>query len=442
MEWLKNILILIFCVIIFSFSAEDDTSKRLSPEELKKDVHDLRLSLEKNHPGLYWYTSKEKFTVVWDSLETKIARPMTEEEFLKLLLPVVANVKCAHTFLYPSSNILTSGTRFPLDINFIKGRGYIVADSLNQQNISNGSELLTINGKPLGDIVDLILPSLQAQGGNLGWKYVILENDFRNYYYYVVEQSDIFEIEYTDHRTGQRTFARIKGSSEQTLRTHWKNWYPKENGAPISIKFLSNPDVAIITIKSFSRGRHKAYKQDFDKLLGQYFEDIKRRRTNNLVLDLRGNEGGNNPEKLYSYIANENDKNIDGSKNPISQEKNAFRGNVVVLMNEKSISAQETFVSIFKNNDRGLTIGRSTPGSYNGLCGGKKRKVLLLNSRFEIQIPLHTSTWTYSRPVNYHVGEGFPPDFEVDESIDDILSAKDPAMELALNKIKYGLTDK
>jgi C-terminal processing protease CtpA/Prc len=197
-----------------------------------------------------------------------------------------------------------------------------------------------------------------------------------------------------------------------------------------------------ITIKSFSKRRYKQYHQDFDKLIAQYFEEIHTRGIQNLIIDLRGNEGGNNPEKLYSYIARENDKSTEESGNLISQAKNPFRGNVLVLTNERSISAQETFVSIFKNNNRGLTLGQPTSGSYDGLCGGNKRKVLMPNSRFEIRIPLHASLRTYVSASNYNKGEGFPPDIKVSENINDFLSGKDLALELALDKIKSGLTER
>jgi hypothetical protein len=101
MRGLQMNLLLVLCVIMFSFGQGEDGSSQLSTEELIKDVHELRSSLEKNHPGLYWYTSKEQFKLAWDSLDTSIDSPMTEDQFLKLILPVVAKVQCAHTLFYP-----------------------------------------------------------------------------------------------------------------------------------------------------------------------------------------------------------------------------------------------------------------------------------------------------------------------------------------------------
>ena len=435
-------IIFILCGLLFSFSSDNTETRQLSPSELKEDVSVLRKALEKYHPGLYWYTSEDQFNLAWDSLNSHLDKPMSDIQFFGRLLPIVAKVKCAHTFFFPSEDIFTRGTRFPIDLKFINGKGYIMPDSLNQYKIPKGSELLTVNGQSLNEVIDLLLPGLEAQGGNLGWKYAILENDFQNYYYYMIDQSNSFEIEYIDRVTKQSMHAKVAGIADDALRRHWKNWYPEETGAPLELKYFTNPDVALITIKSFWKGRYKQYQQDLDKLIAQYFEEIHTRRIQNLIIDLRGNEGGNNSERVYSYIAKENDKDTNGSNKIIGQAKKPFQGQVVVLTNERSISAQETFVSVFKNNNRGLTIGQPTPGSYDGLCGGNKRKVLLPNSYFEIRIPLHASPRTYIGTNNYRKGEGLPPDIKVDENIESILSDKDSVLELALEKIKDGLTMK
>ena len=119
MDRLRRNVILVLCGLLFSFVNENIETRQLSPEELKKDVSILRKALEKYHPGLYWYTSKNEFDLTWDSLNASIDKPMSEDQFLKLLLPVIAKVKCAHTLFYPSDKILSRGTRFPLDLKFI-----------------------------------------------------------------------------------------------------------------------------------------------------------------------------------------------------------------------------------------------------------------------------------------------------------------------------------
>jgi C-terminal processing protease CtpA/Prc len=205
-----------------------------------------------------------------------------------------------------------------------------------------------------------------------------------------------------------------------------------KDGPPLAIKYLENPQMAVITIRSLVRGRAKSHNQDFDKLIDQYFADIRRNGIQKLIIDVRGNEGGNKPEKLYSYIAKANAEGKDG----IRPAKNNFEGEVIVLANRRSISAQETFVSIFKKNKRGVTVGEATAGCVKGLCGGKKHKTVLPNSGFEILIPTHASANPDYTGADARTGEGFAPDFPVEENIDTILAGRDTTLAVAIELLK------
>lgn len=207
----------------------------------------------------------------------------------------------------------------------------------------------------------------------------------------------------------------------------------------MKLKFYADPEAALITIKSLAAARYKQYRQDFDSTLKEYFVEIKKRGTKNLIIDLHGNEGGSySPEKLYSYISQGKKLSADDHRHTmgIKPAKNAFVGEVMVLTNEKSISALESFVSIFKYYDRGITVGASTPGCYKGLCGGKKYHLVLPNSGFEISIPMHKGVYKNTSGVNYIEGQGYPPDFKVGEKIEDLLKGRDTALEFALDEIR------
>jgi hypothetical protein len=257
MSQLRNLFLLVLCALLLSFSHQNALTVEIAPAALRADVSALRKALEKYHPGLYWYTSREEFNRTWDSLMADIDRPLTEGQFFKLLLPVVARVKCAHTLFYPSDKMMANGSRFPLDLKFIGEKVYILSGISNQNLIPSGSELLSINGRPIQNILGLLLPNLQAQGGNLGWKYVILENDFQNYYYYLIEQADTFQVEYLDHLTGKKMAGQVKASAEEKLRKHWKNWYPQTTGPPLKIAYRDDKRLAIISVKSFTKGRYQ-----------------------------------------------------------------------------------------------------------------------------------------------------------------------------------------
>jgi hypothetical protein len=252
-------MLIVLLVLVTTMTAVDTfENSQLSSAQMKEDVGVLRKNLERHHPGIYWYTTKEYFDYAWDSLALNMRKPMSDVEFFKLVLPVVAKVQCAHTLFYPSKEILSGGSRFPFDLKFINGRGYVIPDSSNRFPVPKGSELLSINGQRLQDIVQILLPSLEAQGGNPGWKNAILENDFHNYYYYYYEisQADNFRIEFINQENGQKEMVTLSGSSSDIRRQHWKNWYPAETGEPLKMNVFAESSTAVITIKSFSRGRY------------------------------------------------------------------------------------------------------------------------------------------------------------------------------------------
>ena len=47
---------------------------------------------------------------------------------------------------------------------------------------------------------------------------------------------------------------------------------------------------------------------------------------------------------------------------------------------------------------------------------------------------MHNTLFINGEDTNYHEGEGYPPDFKVEENIDDILNGNDTVLEFALTK--------
>ncbi len=73
--------------------------KIIKASALKVDLDILLKTLEEAHPGLYWYSDKKNMESYFDSTKASIQHDMTRIKFFKLLLPVIANIKCVHTSL-------------------------------------------------------------------------------------------------------------------------------------------------------------------------------------------------------------------------------------------------------------------------------------------------------------------------------------------------------
>src|SRR5260221_8212746 len=75
-----------------------DPNKKYSVSELQQDYALLRNILEKKHPSLYWYTSKDSMDYYFDSGYKNISDSMTELQFgWNVLAPVISKICCGHT---------------------------------------------------------------------------------------------------------------------------------------------------------------------------------------------------------------------------------------------------------------------------------------------------------------------------------------------------------
>ena len=107
---MKTRLLLWVCALIFiaslPFSSEAAKRKKPVPQldeeitvsKMREDFAVLRDALEKAHPSLYLYTSKEKFDKLFAATTKSFDRPLTRKEFYLRVAPVVEMVKCGHTY--------------------------------------------------------------------------------------------------------------------------------------------------------------------------------------------------------------------------------------------------------------------------------------------------------------------------------------------------------
>src|ERR1044072_2377552 len=86
------------CFIRCSVSKNYSADKKYPKDKLQEDYSLLRNILEKKHPSLYWYTSKDSMDYYFDQGYNNIADSMTELQFgWKILAPLTTKIHCGHT---------------------------------------------------------------------------------------------------------------------------------------------------------------------------------------------------------------------------------------------------------------------------------------------------------------------------------------------------------
>ncbi len=481
---IKTKLVQIILLITFSVSLSNcfNSNKerdQIDAKELQSDFKILRTSLEEAHPGLYWYTSKKEMDHTFDSTYGLLNKPMTHIEFLKLLLPLIASIKCVHTNISVSDEAknfaFTNFKCLPLTLTFINNNAFIKYDFSNKAQDKTGWQVISINGKSINEIVQTLFKALPADGYNQTFKYHILEGPlFRQGYALYVDQPAKFSVEVIDPSTRKHELLKIPASTQKEIERVGK----KEKFHPeISVHFIDSVPAAVLRINTFEPGSSIASYRD---TLHSIFKAIDERHVNNLIIDVRDNGGGNNGNvtDLYAYLASAPFKHLQRSEmvadhftyinhveNPrefqqLHKVKNSegtfqvdyrypgtkvrepvkdypFKGNVIVLANGGTVSAASEFVALVKSYKRATIIGEETAGSYYGATGGNYLLLLLPASKIKVRIPtIRIFTAVDVDTISQPVGRGVLPDFTVVPDIRSRISNNDTVLRSAINYIR------
>lgn len=478
------------CCLFFYFSTYfllaqknqqiDVLTRTYTPAQLQSDFKMLRFILEKAHPSLYWYHIKEKLQRKIDSTFFLLNKNMTEREFYQVVSPMLAQIHCGHTTIEPSENYQNQGKRLPLDFIFSDEKAYILYNYSLQKEIKIGANVLSINGIPIFEILQKILPTLSSDANNPQGKWADIEENFANYYDLIIEQPDTFLLTCQEPITEKIVYYKIPAKDDDFLRAYTKNYNEEiQKRKALSFEILKESKTSILSINSFLPIDFKNSKQKFKPFIQKVFKTIKKQNIQNLIIDLRQNTGGEMlyVNELFSYVMDKNYTFIDNilvssdeklpkfegieiSKNAIYHQKNAqkndtgaflvkesfypflkiqkpkknsFKGKIYILIGKKTFSAAALCTSLFYAYQRAIFVGEETGGGANGFTAGDFINLTLPETQLQVEIPIER--WTKSIPTYSHKNKGIIPHYTFISNIEDILQNKDTTIDFVLKLI-------
>ncbi|HYJ37890.1 MAG TPA: S41 family peptidase, partial [Chitinophagaceae bacterium] len=278
-------------------------SKKFSPEQLREDYSLFRKILEDVHPSLYWYASKDSIDYYFDEGYRRIRDSMSEPGFRTLLSYVLARVNCGHTTSRYSSDFshfleIARLRTFPLSVKIWKDT-MVVTANLNRKDsiLRRGTPILSINGRKQQDIVDSLSKFISSDGYNDVAKHQQLSNrgTFAGWYRNVYGLSDKFTIEYLDSNgiIGTTTIPVYDPAKDTTafpvgpqIKFSKKEIRKQRRFITRNLQVDTLFNTAYMTLGSFSRGNK------LNSFFHRSFKLLEKRKINNLVIDVRGNGGG------------------------------------------------------------------------------------------------------------------------------------------------------
>lgn len=411
-------------------------NKLFSIEDLQKDFVQLRSVCENEHCALYEYTSEEKFDSLFDHQYALINHPMLYHEFFQILAPINNYIGCMHSSIWMPGDFWESGkdNLFPLQIKLIEGLAVVSGYYGDTEQVPLGSIILEINHQPIKKVISDLKSSYSSDAQIKQFQLAQVEKRFPMSYarYYGFPENYVVTYALPGRKTSA-TKKMIPAKLEAVRSVVFKNF----NHPPLTLKFIEEKSIAVLIIPSFIFYDRVEY---FKSFLDSAFLQIKNMNIENLILDLRGNDGGDPfcavplfsylEKELVPYFAEEYGRYSEFAK-PIQLAENRFSGNLFTLIDKHCGSTNGHFCALLKYHKIGKLVGEEAGSTYK--CNAKTKEVKFDNTKMLVYVPQET----FSAAVEgMDKTKGVEPDYNVKQTYKDFLSRTDTAMDFTLDLIK------
>ncbi len=397
--------------------------------ELHEDFAQLRQTLENRHCCLYAHTARPDFDALFDRQQRLIDRPMQPHEFYHVVAPIAAAIGCGHSSLWMSEAYWTyAGDRlFPLRIRMMEGYPVVVGYYGSEQEVPIGSIILEINGRPMNEITRELADMYTADAFNPHFRMVQVERRFPMLFARTYGFPPRYTVLYA--LPGRKT------SATATLRSAGIDAVRASVFVAPQLLFdlRAKDSAAVLTITSFS---YYEREDQFRSFLDSCFQVIRDRGIGRLILDLRGNDGGDPfcAAALFAHLEQEPTPyfakpygKYAALANVIPRADPPFDGQLITLIDGSNFSTAAHFCALLKYHGIGTMIGTETGGTF--ACNAAAHELHLSHSRLLMLVP----TATFVTAVkDMDINRGIAPDYPVSQKYRDFLDHRDTVLDFAL----------
>jgi Peptidase family S41 len=496
LRWLRSALI--FGLGVTACAAQEPTQPLLKAGDLQADATVLRNAYESLHPGLYRYNNAAQMDAAFSALNQQLDHDETLQDSFLAFSEFAAKVRCGHTQANPFNQpkdlvekLLKSATRVPFYFQWLNRSMMVTKDFTPNHSLPVGTKILKINGVPVEAILVKLMTIARADGANDSKRIAQLAVTGDSEY----ETFDIyFPMFFPQRGSGMDLLVRKPGSHDENSLLA-KPLTFDERIAPIQERERQRRGGSDVLFEWKYLQGGRAYlkmptwalydsKWNWKQWLNEKIDEAAERNAPTLILDIRGDEGGNDvgneilqhlvdepltlspmrrliryrkvSEDLLPYLDTW-DKSFrdwgsfasalstpwptapkgvpylkltrydDDSGDVIRPAGRRFHGEVVVLIDATNSSATFQFAQEIQTHHLGTLIGQPTGGSQRGINGGAFFFLRLPYSGIELDLPLIGTFPPAPMP-----DAGVKPDIPITKTAADIAEGRDPELAAAL----------
>lgn len=439
-----------------ALSSAQDGLRTLSPAQMEGDLFLLSDTLEREHSGRFRYATPEEIDEAFGQALDFVSEERSILEYYRRVSELLSQLRCGHTRARLSNRdmvaILGRRGALPVEVCLRGERAWITRSLHESAKLEPGVELLAVDGITIAVIRRRAFSRLSGDGLIETGKERALEAGFAALFPILVAPADAASGDYRLRLAGTSKPVEVAGLSPADYARLRSS---RPGGPLVQLETVAGEELGILTVRGF--GDPGGGEKSFPELLEESFVRLENEGIAKLIIDLRGNGGGDDtygallvsyltPEPFRYFERIEVTPGYEGYGDVIEKDgrrlvtthpglqvqqvaEHAFEGEVILLTDGRTFSTAADVATVAHFNGLAILIGEETGGGYDGNTSGVSEQLSLPGSGLRVNVPC----WMYTTANLGHdrPGRGAPVDHPLQPSIEDLLSGRDAELELA-----------
>lgn len=473
-------------LLLFPFqpglAVEARNTTAITPAQAEEDLDLAVAALEAGLPDIYWHQSPAEWRRAKANARERVRRSVDSEGLWRALMPLLAQIGEGHLSLEPSDAMKqkerTTGRLLPLSVLWTQDAAYIVDGYGQAADVPRGSRILSIDGRSTATLENDLMSAATRDGKiRTGVLREASGNGYGELLYRMTGSRESFELKLatSDGKINTRIVRGVLPSM--------RGKSPAVTTPQVASLEWLDADTAYLNVPTFSNKRYREAGSDYQATLQGIFDELHSRRAKNLILDLRQNGGGSEPNEsiLFSYLVHEplrkyeavearsqriavtdahgvryetevfDDDEMksqrrlpngrltrlnlppEGLMTRWSRSAPVYDGHLVVLAGGDTFSGGAELASMLYHARRAIFVGEEVGGTHEGNTSGYRWNLTLPNSGMTLRIPLLKFRFAW-RGLPHD--RGVPPDCFVPPNAWEFGQPKDAAWRVAKRLLK------
>jgi hypothetical protein len=398
------------------------------------DIEEFAETIRAEHPRPYRFQTQEAFETLVGSELDSVDASWDRRDLLWSMNRVIASIGCGHSGMTPYFNqedqFIEPASRFPVEARLVDGRLIVIDPLTNDDLVSVGDEIQSINGRLVPDIVAEAFQHISADNNLPGPKRHRFNVYATSYLTYTLGFPDSFTIT-TDGRSTPCVLAPLEEF------THKPVVDPKDL-CKDRLCYRTDPEtgVHIMRIRSFA-----FYGEEggvFAQFINDSFDAMAGTNDRPLIIDVRGNHGGSGLASafLLRRLASEpfaywdevsDERAVDDLFELQRPVETGFDGKVYLLLNSDTLSVVPHFAALIKEHGMATILGEPAGGSASTNDG----KGMHISSNHGAQYSVARMRFDVDAP-SLSIDEPVMPDVRIAQTAEDVVRGVDGQLQRAI----------